>query len=55
MDISVRDLQDNMIKLFDNGELVNVVDSVTYKVLISYTTLRSIIPPKFCKMTPKLH
>ena len=55
MDISVRDLQDDMIKLFDNDGLASVVDYVTHKVLISDTTLKSNIPPKFCKMTPKLH
>ena len=32
----------------------SVVDSVTHKVMISDTTLRSFIPPQVCKMTPKL-
>ena len=54
MDISVRDLQDDMIKLFDNDGLASVVEYVTHKVLISDTTLRSFIPPKFRKMTSKL-
>ena len=35
--------------------LDGVVDSVTQKVLISDTTLRSFITPKVHKMTPRLH
>ena len=54
MDIYVRDLQNDMIKPFDNGGLESLVDSVTHKVLISDTTLRSFIPPQVRKMTPKL-
>ena len=45
MDISVRDLQDYMIKPFENGGLESVVDSVTHKVMISDTTLWSFILP----------
>ena len=43
-----------MIKTSDNGGLASVVDSVTHKVLISDTTLRSFIPPQVCKITPKV-
>ena len=43
-----------MIKLYDNGGLDNVVDSVTHKVLISDTTLRSFISPQVLKITPRL-
>ena len=39
---------------YDNAVLESVVDSVTKKVLISDTTLRSFILPQFCKMTPRL-
>ena len=55
MDISVRDIQNDMIKPPDNGMLESVVNSVTHKVLISDTTLRSFIPPQVLKMTLKLH
>ena len=44
-----------MVKPYDNGGLESVVDYVTQKVLIRYTTLRSFIPPQVNKMTPKLH
>ena len=44
-----------MIKTYDNGGLVIVVDSVTHKLLISDTELRSFIPPQVRKMNPKLH
>ena len=54
MDISVKDLHNDVIKPFNNGELARVVDSVTHKVLIIDTTLRSFIPPQVCKVTPKL-
>ena len=54
MEIYVRDIQNYMIKPFDNYGLAGVVDSMTLKVLISYTTLRSFIPPQVHKMTPKL-
>ena len=45
MEIYVKDLLNDMIKPFENGELSSVVDYVTQKVLISDTTLRSFIPP----------
>ena len=54
MDISVRDIQNDLVKLSNNYGLVSVVDSVTQKELISDTTLRSFIPPQVRKMTPKL-
>ena len=54
MDISVRDPHNDMIKPYDNGGLEIIVDSVTQKVLISDTALRSLIPTQCCKMTPKL-
>ena len=54
MGISVRGLQKDMIKSFENGELASVVDSVTQKLLISDTTLRSFIPPQVRKRTTKL-
>ena len=54
MDISVKDLQSDMIKPSNNGELENVVDPNTHKLLISNTTLRSFLPPYVQKMTPKL-
>ena len=38
----------------DNGGLLSVLDFVTYKVLISNTTLTSFIPPQVRKMNPKL-
>ena len=44
-----------MIKTSYNGESESVADSVTQKVLISDTPLRSFIPPKVSEMTPKLH
>ena len=43
-----------MIKPPANVGLESVVDSVTYKLLIIDTTLRSFIPPKVRKMTPRL-
>ena len=43
-----------MIKQSCNGGLASIVDSVTQKVLISDTTLRSFISPQFRKLTPKL-
>ena len=43
-----------MIKPSNNGELENVVDPNTHKLLISNTTLRSFLPPYVQKMTPKL-
>ena len=38
-DISVRDINNDMIKPSDNGGLESVADSVTHKELISDTTL----------------
>ena len=55
MEIYVRYLHNDMIKLFDNGGLASVFYSMTHKVLIIDTTLRSFIPPQLRKMTPKLH
>ena len=54
MDISVRDLHNDMIKTSENARLESVVDSVTQKILISDITLRSVILPQFRKMTLKL-
>ena len=54
MEISVKYLHNDMIKPFDNGGLDILLDSVTHKLLISDTTLRSFIPPQVRKMTPKL-
>ena len=54
MEIYVRDLHNDMIKPFDNGGLANLVDSMTHKVLISDTILRSFIQPQVWKSTPKL-
>ena len=54
MAISVRDIHNDMIKPSDNVGLESVVDSVTPKLLISNTILRSFISPRVCKMTPKL-
>ena len=54
MDISIRDLKNDTIKPSKNGGLDSVVVSVTHKVLISDTTLRSYIPTQVRKMTPRL-
>ena len=54
MDISVRGLQNYMIKPSGNSGLASVVDYVTHKLLVSDTKLRSFIAPKVRKMTPKL-
>ena len=54
MDISVSNLDNNTIKPIDNGGLASVVYSATHKLMISDTTLRSFIPPKVWKTTPKL-
>ena len=50
----MRDLHNDMIKISYNGGLESVVDFVTHKVLISDTSLRLFIPPKFCIITPRL-
>ena len=53
MDISVRDLCNDIIKPSENG-LESVFDSVKYKFLLSDTILRSFIPPQVLKMTPQI-
>ena len=53
MGIYVRDLRNDMIKPYNNGELAIVVDSVTQEVLISDIIPRPFIPPQVWKMTPK--
>ena len=55
MKISVRDLQNYIIKPSDNGGLDIVVDSVTQTILISDKTLRSFILPQVRKITFRLH
>ena len=54
MELYVSYLHSDMIKQYDNGGLESVVDSVTQKYLINYTTLRSFIPPQVRKITPIL-
>ena len=54
LEIFVRDIHNYTIKPFDNGRLASVIDSMTQKLLISDTELRSFIPPQVCKTTPKL-
>ena len=51
MNIFVRYINKNTIKLSENGGLEIVVDSVTQNLLINDTTLRSFLPPKVCIMT----
>ena len=46
MEISVRVLHNDMIKPSENGGLSIVVDYVTHKLPISYTTSRLFIPPQ---------
>ena len=53
MEISVRDIHNDMIKPYDNGGSESVVDSVTQKLLISATTLRQFILLQVSKMTPR--
>ena len=53
MEISVRDLHNDMIKLSENGGLESLVVYVTQKVMIRGTTLRSFIPQQVRKLTPK--
>ena len=43
-----------MIKPYNNGGLASVVDSVTQKVLIIDTTLRSYIPPQVRKIDSQI-
>ena len=54
MQISIRGLQNYIIKTFENDELASVVDYLAQKLLISNTTLMSFIPPQVRKMTTKL-
>ena len=54
MEITLRNLQNNMIKSSMNGVLESVVDSVTHKLMICDKTLRLFIPTQVRKMTPKL-
>ena len=54
MEISVRDLHNDTIKVIKNSGLKSLIDYVTHILLISDTLLRSFIPPQVCKITPKL-
>ena len=54
IDISFWVIHNDMIKPFNNGGLASMVYSVTHKLLISDTTLKSFIPPQVRKMYPKL-
>ena len=54
MEITLRNLQNNMIKSSMNGVLESVFDSVTHKLMICDKTLRLFIPTQVRKMTPKL-
>ena len=54
MNVSVRYIHSDIIKPSENGGLESEVDSATHKFLISDTALRSFIPPKVRKMTPRL-
>ena len=51
MEISVRDLHNDMKKSSENGGLAIVADSMTQEVMIRDTPLRYFIPPQFRKMT----
>ena len=51
MDISVRDIHNDMIKPYENGGLESVVGYVTQKYPISDASLRLLIPPQVWKMT----
>ena len=55
MDIYVGDIHNDMVKLYDIGDLGILVDSATNRVMISDTTLRSFILPQVWKITPRLH
>ena len=46
IEISVKDLRNNTMKPFENSALASVVDYVTQKLLIIYTTSSSFIPPQ---------
>ena len=54
MEVYARGIHNFMTKPFYNCGLKNVVDSVTYKVLIIDTKFRSFIPLEVRKMPPKL-
>ena len=54
MDISVKDLHNDMKKPSGIGGLDTLIDYVTQKLLIIDATLKSFIPPQVCKMTHKL-
>ena len=54
IEISVRDLHNDIIKPSENGGFSSVVDSVTLKVLIRDTVLRLFILSQVLKITPKL-
>ena len=54
MDIYVRDINNGMMKPFENSGVARVVYYLTHTVLISDTTLRSFISPQVRKITPKL-
>ena len=54
MNISVRNLHNDMIKPSDNGRLDSVVDSMINRVMIRDTPLRYFIIPNVRKMTPRL-
>ena len=54
MDISVRDIHNDMIKPYEIGGLASVIDYVTQKLMISDTKLRSFITPQISKINPKL-
>ena len=54
MDLSVRDIHNDMIKPSGKCGLDSVADSATQKLLISDTTLRLFILPQVRKMTPRL-
>ena len=46
MDVYVGDIHNDMVKLYDIGDLGILVDSATNRVMISDTTLRSFILPQ---------
>ena len=54
MEIYIKDLHNDTIKPYSNGELSSVVNSMTQKLLISDRTLMSFIPPQVRNMTPEL-
>ena len=54
IEISVRDILNELIKPSNNRGLAIIVDFVTQKLLISDKKFRSFIPPQNWKITPKL-